>query len=192
MIQHFEGIGETKREAIFAREDPVGSVEEPVREIIAQVRAKGDEALKRYTKEFDGVDITSVEVRPGEPLTRASAWPTPMLVDILYRASERVAAPFTSSRSSNSFLVNEARRHSASARRSSPWSGWASTSPAARPPTPPRVLMNCIPAKMAGVQRDRHGHAPRQRTARSPRQYLGRRPDLRASTASSAWAGPRP
>ena len=50
---------ETKREAIFAREDPVGSVEEPVREIIAQVRAKGDEALKRYTKEFDGVDITS-------------------------------------------------------------------------------------------------------------------------------------
>lgn len=26
---------ETKREAIFAREDPVGSVEEPVREIIA-------------------------------------------------------------------------------------------------------------------------------------------------------------
>ena len=51
---------ETKREAIFAREDPVGSVEEPVREIIAQVRAKGDEALKRYTKEFDGVDITLV------------------------------------------------------------------------------------------------------------------------------------
>ena len=56
---------ETKREAIFAREDPVGSVEEPVREIIAQVRAKGDEALKRYTKEFDGVDITPVEVGQG-------------------------------------------------------------------------------------------------------------------------------
>ena len=85
---------ETKREAIFAREDPVGSVEEPVREIIAQVRAKGDEALKRYTKEFDGVDITSVEVGQG--------------------------------------AIDEGW-----ARRSSPWSGWASTFPAARPRIPP-------------------------------------------------------
>lgn len=77
---------ETKREAIFAREDPVGSVEEPVREIIAQVRAKGDEALKRYTKEFDGVDITSVEVGQGA-IDEGFRMADPMLVDILYRAS---------------------------------------------------------------------------------------------------------
>lgn len=32
---------ETKREAIFAREDPVGSVEEPVREIIAPGPGQG-------------------------------------------------------------------------------------------------------------------------------------------------------
>ena len=96
---------ETKREAIFAREDPVGSVEEPVREIIAQVRAKGDEALKRYTKEFDGVDITSVEVGQGA-IDEGFRMADPMLVDILYRASERVAA-FHQHQVRNSFLVNE-------------------------------------------------------------------------------------
>ena len=96
---------ETKREAIFAREDPVGSVEEPVRDIIAQVRAKGDEALKRYTKEFDGVDITSVEVGQGA-IDEGFRMADPMLVDILYRASERVAA-FHQHQVRNSFLVNE-------------------------------------------------------------------------------------
>ena len=122
---------ETKREAIFAREDPVGSVEEPVREIIAQVRAKGDEALKRYTKEFDDVDLTSVEVGQGA-IDEGFRMADPMLVDILYRASERVAA-FHQHQVRNSFLVNA----SSWARRSSPWSGWASTSPAARPRIPP-------------------------------------------------------
>ena len=36
---------ETRREAIFARTDPVESVEAPVRAIIEDVRARGDEAL---------------------------------------------------------------------------------------------------------------------------------------------------
>ena len=121
---------ETKREAIFAREDPVGSVEEPVREIIAQVRAKGDEALKRYTKEFDGVDITSVEVGQGA-IDEGFRMADPMLVDILYRWP-----PFTSTRSATASLSTR-KTASSWARRSSPWSGWASTSPAARPRIPP-------------------------------------------------------
>ena len=56
---------ETNRGEIFAREDPVDSVEEPVRAILAQVKARGDEALKEYTKAFDGVELTSLEVGPG-------------------------------------------------------------------------------------------------------------------------------
>jgi histidinol dehydrogenase len=34
------------RNEIFAREDPVGSVEAPVREIIENVKQQGDAALK--------------------------------------------------------------------------------------------------------------------------------------------------
>ena len=140
---------ETKREAIFAREDPVGSVEEPVREIIAQVRAKGDEALKRYTKEFDGVDITSVEVGQGA-IDEGFRMADPMLVDILYRASERVAA-FHQHQVRNSFLVNE-EDGILMGQKIIPLERVGLYVPGGTAAYPSSVIMNCIPAKMAGVK----------------------------------------
>ena len=50
---------DTDRAKIFAREDPVDSVAEPVRAILADVKAHGDAALKKYTQEFDGVEIAT-------------------------------------------------------------------------------------------------------------------------------------
>ena len=140
---------ETKREAIFAREDPVGSVEEPVREIIAQVRAKGDEALKRYTKEFDGVDITSVEVGQGA-IDEGFRMADPMLVDILYRASERVAA-FHQHQVRNSFLVNE-EDGILMGQKIIPLERAGLYVPGGTAAYPSSVIMNCIPAKLAGVK----------------------------------------
>ena len=140
---------ETKREAIFAREDPVGSVEEPVREIIAQVRAKGDEALKRYTKEFDGVDLTSVEVGQGA-IDEGFRMADPMLVDILYRASERVAA-FHQHQVRNSFLVNE-EAGILMGQKIIPLERVGLYVPGGTAAYPSSVIMNCIPAKLAGVK----------------------------------------
>ena len=140
---------ETKREAIFAREDPVGSVEEPVREIIAQVRAKGDEALKRYTKEFDGVDITSVEVGQGA-IDEGFRMADPMLVDSLYRASERVAA-FHQHQVRNSFLVNE-EDGILMGQKIIPLERVGLYVPGGTAAYPSSVIMNCIPAKLAGVK----------------------------------------
>ena len=140
---------ETKREAIFAREDPVGSVEEPVREIIAQVRAKGEEALKRYTKEFDGVDITSVEVGQGA-IDEGFRMADPMLVDILYRASERVAA-FHQHQVRNSFLVNE-EDGILMGQKIIPLERVGLYVPGGTAAYPSSVIMNCIPAKLAGVK----------------------------------------
>ena len=140
---------ETKREAIFAREDPVGSVEEPVWEIIAQVRAKGDEALKRYTKEFDGVDITSVEVGQGA-IDEGFRMADPMLVDILYRASERVAA-FHQHQVRNSFLVNE-EDGILMGQKIIPLERVGLYVPGGTAAYPSSVIMNCIPAKLAGVK----------------------------------------
>ena len=140
---------ETKREAIFAREDPVGSVEEPVREIIAQVRAQGDEALKRYTKEFDGVDITSVEVGQGA-IDEGFRMADPMLVDILYRASERVAA-FHQHQVRNSFLVNE-EDGILMGQKIIPLERVGLYVPGGTAAYPSSVIMNCIPAKLAGVK----------------------------------------
>ena len=140
---------ETRREAIFDREYPVGSVEEPVREIIAQVRAKGDEALKRYTKEFDGVDITSVEVGQGA-IDEGFRMADPMLVDILYRASERVAA-FHQHQVRNSFLVNE-EDGILMGQKIIPLERVGLYVPGGTAAYPSSVIMNCIPAKLAGVK----------------------------------------
>ena len=140
---------ETKREAIFAREDPVGSVEEPVREIIAQVRAKGDEALKRYPKEFDGVDITSVEVGQGA-IDEGFRMADPMLVDILYRASERVAA-FHQHQVRISFRVNE-EDGILMGQKIIPLERVGLYVPGGTAAYPSSVIMNCIPAKLAGVK----------------------------------------
>ena len=140
---------ETKREAIFVREDPVGSVEEPVRDIIAQVRAKGDEALKRYTKEFDGVDLTSVEVGQGA-IDEGFRMADPMLVDILYRASERVAA-FHQHQVRNSFLVND-EDGILMGQKIIPLERVGLYVPGGTAAYPSSVIMNCIPAKLAGVK----------------------------------------
>ena len=82
---------DTDRAKIFAREDPVDSVAEPVRAILADVKANGDAALKKYTQEFDGVEIATVEVGAGA-LEEGFRAADPTLVDILYRAAERIAA----------------------------------------------------------------------------------------------------
>ena len=76
---------------IFSRTDPVRDAQEEVRAILEQVKAKGDAALKEYTKAFDGADISSIELGQGaidEGFRQAS----PLLVDILYRAAERISA----------------------------------------------------------------------------------------------------
>ncbi|MGM9579220.1 MAG: histidinol dehydrogenase [Evtepia sp.] len=140
---------ETDRAQIFAREDPVGSVEAPVREIIENVRQQGDAALKHYTKEFDGADIPTVEVSAGaidEGFRRAD----PLLVDILYRAAERVAA-FHQHQVRNSFLVNE-EDGIVMGQKVIPLERVGLYVPGGTAAYPSSVVMNCIPAKLAGVK----------------------------------------
>ena len=140
---------ETKREEIFAREDPVGSVEEPVRAILADVKANGDEALKRYTKEFDGVEIPTVEVSAGA-IDEGFRAADPLLVDILYRAAERVAA-FHQHQVRNSFLVND-EDGILMGQKILPLERVGLYVPGGTAAYPSSVIMNCIPAKLAGVK----------------------------------------
>ena len=140
---------ETKRAAIFAREDPVASVEEPVRAILEDVRANGDEALKRYTKEFDGADIPTVEVGMGaveEGFRRAD----PVLVEILFRAADRIAA-FHQHQVRNSFLLND-EDGIVMGQKVLPLERVGLYVPGGTAAYPSSVLMNAIPAKIAGVK----------------------------------------
>lgn len=140
---------ETNRGEIFAREDPVDSVEDPVRAILAQVKARGDEALKEYTKAFDGVELTSLEVGPGA-VDEGFRSADPLLVEILYRAAERIAA-FHQHQVRNSFLVNE-EDGILMGQKVLPMARVGLYVPGGTAAYPSSVLMNCIPAKLAGVK----------------------------------------
>ena len=140
---------DTDRAKIFAREDPVDSVAEPVRAILADVKANGDAALKKYTQEFDGVEIATVEVGAGalEEGLRAA---DPTLVDILYRAAERIAA-FHQHQVRNSFLVND-EEGILMGQKVVPLARVGLYVPGGTAAYPSSVLMNAIPAKLAGVK----------------------------------------
>ena len=140
---------EVSRDAIFAREDPVESVEAPVRAIIEDVKANGDAALKKYTKEFDGADITSVEVGAGS-IDDGFRNADPFLVDILYRAAERVAA-FHQHQVRNSFIVND-ESGIVMGQKVIPLERVGLYIPGGTAAYPSSVVMNCIPAKLAGVK----------------------------------------
>ena len=140
---------ETKREAIFAREDPVANVEEPVRAIIEEVRKHGDEALKRYTKEFDGADIPTVEVGMGS-VEDGFRQADPVLVEILFRAVDRIAA-FHQHQLRNSFIVNN-EDGIILGQKVMPLERVGIYVPGGTAAYPSSVLMNAIPAKIAGVK----------------------------------------
>ncbi len=45
-----------------AAQDSIGAIEDTVRDIIAQVRSRGDEAVREYSRRFDGCDTPALEV----------------------------------------------------------------------------------------------------------------------------------
>ena len=59
-------VGEVSYEEIFARKSPAVNVEEAVAAIIAEVKTNGDKALKAYAQKFDGVTLESLEVDKAE------------------------------------------------------------------------------------------------------------------------------
>ncbi|MCI5690634.1 MAG: histidinol dehydrogenase [Clostridiales bacterium] len=141
--------GETDRGTIFAREDPVGSVAAPVEAILADVRANGDAALKKYTKEFDGVELATIELDPWS-IDEGFREADPVLVEILYRAADRIVA-FHQHQVRNSFLVND-EDGILMGQKILPLERVGLYVPGGTAAYPSSVLMNCIPAKLAGVK----------------------------------------
>lgn len=140
---------EVERAEILAREDFSSGVEEAVREIIADVRKQGDDALFRYTKEFDGVELKKLEITPVE-LDWGFREADPQLVEILYMAAERIIA-FHQKQLRNSFLINE-EPGVLMGQKIIPLERVGLYVPGGTAAYPSSVLMNCIPAKLAGVR----------------------------------------
>jgi histidinol dehydrogenase len=154
MIQHlrFDDPGfETALQAIVARgEAPPAGVEEAVSEILAAVRRDGDRALFEYTARFDRLNLSpdTVEVAPAE-MEQALAAVDPEALACLQLAAGRIEAFHRKQKSESWLSTDEADMLLGQMVR--PLDRVGIYVPGGKASYPSSVLMNAIPAKVAGV-----------------------------------------
>ena len=83
--------GQVPDSEIFARDNIAANVEAIVTDIIAQVIARGDQALYDYAEKFDKVQLTSLEVTTQE-IDEAFNAVEPEFLDILRQAADNIRA----------------------------------------------------------------------------------------------------
>ena len=135
------------RAEILDRKENVFNVADTVSDIIKTVRQKGDEALFDYCERFDKVRLSSLEVAP-EEIENALALVEPEFVEILKEAKENIYA-FHSRQVRNSFLINE-KDGVVIGQKVIPIEKVGLYVPGGTAAYPSSVLMNAIPAKIAG------------------------------------------
>lgn len=132
---------------ILAREEEKQDISGIVSGIIADVRKNGDSALLRYAKEFDGAELEALEV-PREQLNKALADMDPGLRTVLEEAAENIRA-FHRRQVQNGFVVSE-KAGIVLGQKVTPIGKVGIYIPGGTAPLPSTVLMDCIPAKIAG------------------------------------------
>ena len=146
MISIFK-YGEVAPEEIFARGENQIDVSAPVAEIIAAVRAEGDAALLRYAKQFDKAELEALEV-PAPLLDAAVTALEPELRSILEEAAANIR-DFHSRQVRQSFVVTE-KDGVVLGQKVTPIDRVGLYIPGGTAAYPSSVLMNAIPAKIAG------------------------------------------
>ena len=139
--------GEVENSEIFARAESNINVEDTVSEIIKDVRARGDEALKFYCEKFDKAKLSSLQVSR-EELDEAFASVEPRFLDVLRRAAENIRS-FHEKQVRNSFIINNSKGV-VTGQKIIPVDRAGLYVPGGTAAYPSTVLMDAIPAKIAG------------------------------------------
>ncbi|HHU84309.1 MAG TPA: histidinol dehydrogenase [Clostridiales bacterium] len=140
---------EVKNEEIFARYEPLDDVSEIVTEIIENVKANGDVALFDYTERFDKVKLSSLIVGK-EEIDEAISLVEPRFIDILKRAAANITK-FHTCQVRNSFILND-ENGVIIGQKIIPVDRAGLYVPGGTAAYPSTVLMDAIPAKIAGVK----------------------------------------
>ncbi len=146
MIPIYE-YGQVPNSEIFARDNIASNVEGAVTEILAQVAARGDEALREYTLRFDKADLANLEVTEAE-IDEAFAAVEPKFVAILEQAAANIRA-FHEKQRRNSFVVAD-QPGVVLGQKIVPIQKVGLYVPGGTAAYPSTVLMDSIPAKIAG------------------------------------------
>ena len=141
---------ELSRDEIFARENPTASVADTVSEIIADVRKRGDKALFEYCEKFDKATLSSLEVTVAE-IDEALREVDPEFITILREAAENIRE-FHSKQKRNSFIISE-KDGVVLGQKVIPIEKVGLYVPGGTAAYPSTVLMDSIPAKIAGCEK---------------------------------------
>lgn len=140
-------VGQVPNSEIFARVTPEADVAAIVSDIIADVRENGDTAVKAYCAKFDKAELTSLEVTP-EEIQEAVSQVEPEFLDILREAAENIRA-FHSRQVRNSFVIAD-KPGIVLGQKITPIEKVGVYVPGGTAAYPSTVLMDTIPAKIAG------------------------------------------
>ncbi|WP_273704981.1 histidinol dehydrogenase [Leuconostoc mesenteroides] len=145
--ESLEAIKDRIRQQTEKTVDP--QVEARVTDIIKNVRANGDEALKEYGKKFDGVTLDNLKVTDSQ-IEEAFNQVNPAIIKALEKAADNI-------RSFHKLEIGESFEDNPSngvirGTKVTPLSDVGIYVPGGTAAYPSSVLMNAIPAKIAGVE----------------------------------------
>lgn len=140
-------VGQVPNSEIFARVTPEADVAAIVADIIADVKENGDTAVKAYCAKFDKAELTSLEVTP-EEIQAAISQVEPEFLDILREAAENIRS-FHSRQVRNSFVIAD-KPGIVLGQKITPIEKVGVYVPGGTAAYPSTVLMDTIPAKIAG------------------------------------------
>ena len=126
------------------------SIVESAKAIVADVRANGDAAVREYCKRFDGVELESFRL-PQEQIDAALENLDPAFVAALEKAAEQIR-DFHRREVEQSWFTTRADGTMLGVK-VTPLAAAGIYVPGGRAQYPSTVLMNAIPAKVAGVER---------------------------------------
>ena len=137
-------------EEILDRRDPGGEdVRRAVSDILSDVRTRGDAALREYTKRFDGVDVTEFKV-PDEALEAAFDSLDENFQETLHLASDNIER-FHERQIPRDYVLAD-RPGIVQGMRYTPIERVGICVPRSPEAFPSTILMNVIPALLAGVK----------------------------------------
>lgn len=141
--------GEISKEEIFARGKTSFDVGDIVTDIINNVKVNGDKALFEYCEKFDKAALSSLEVSEAE-IEEAFSLVEPRFTEILEKAAENIRN-FHQKQVRNSFIINE-QDGVVTGQKVTPIEKVGLYVPGGTAAYPSTVLMDSIPAKIAGCR----------------------------------------
>ncbi len=141
--------GEVEPSELFSRAVPSVNVEEIVSDIIKTVRRDGDAALQRFTEQFDGAKLTSLAVSK-EEIQEALEQTDPEFLSILEKAAGNIRR-FHEKQKRSGFQL-EGEKGVILGQKIMPVDRAGLYIPGGTAAYPSTVLMNGIPAKIAGCE----------------------------------------